>query len=265
MVMRLSRNGSRRLRIPDDNVRIRTGLNASLSRVQIKNLSRVRASHRYEFTRIDNARVNALLPHDRHAILDAVHAVRYLGEVVQAELLVRLVEGAIVAARRLQVIANVVEGGVILKKIFVYYHNENRTQHAINNVNDAMNIKLSNAFLNNYPHEHNQQKTKRTYIKHTQLIISTPPHLQCQRLEQRPRRFGVTPNRRTRHVVHGLLGLHVGQRAADGAGQCFAKHIDTLEARTRDGLGGRFAGHARHVNRAFGLVVSIQNTHMVGM
>lgn len=105
MVMRLRRNRARRLRIPHNDIRIGARLNAPLARIQIENLGRIRAGHRHKLARIDDARMDALLPDDRHAILDAVHAVRDLGEVVQAELLVRLVEGAIVAARRLQMVA----------------------------------------------------------------------------------------------------------------------------------------------------------------
>jgi len=48
--------------------------------------------------------VHALLPDQRHAILDSVDAIGNLGKVTLSERLVLLVEGAIVAASQLQIV-----------------------------------------------------------------------------------------------------------------------------------------------------------------
>lgn len=106
-MMGLRRNRTRRLWIPHNNIGIRSGLDASLSRIQIENLGRIRTGHRHEFARINDAGMDSLLPDDGHPIFDAIHAVRNFGEIVQAEFLMRFVEGAIVTARRLQMVAGV--------------------------------------------------------------------------------------------------------------------------------------------------------------
>jgi hypothetical protein len=48
--------------------------------------------------------INSFLPQDSHAVLDTVHSIRDLGEVIFPQLLVFLMESAVVAPNKLQAV-----------------------------------------------------------------------------------------------------------------------------------------------------------------
>lgn len=102
LMMRLRRNGACCIRIPNDNVRIGTDGNATLFRVQIEYLRRIGACDCNKFRRTDDASVHTFLPNNRHTIFDTIHSVRYFGEIIFAQFFVLPIEGAVVAAGRLQ-------------------------------------------------------------------------------------------------------------------------------------------------------------------
>ena len=55
LVMRLGRDGTRGRRVPDDHVGVGADGDAALARVNVENLGRIRAGHRYELTRVQLA------------------------------------------------------------------------------------------------------------------------------------------------------------------------------------------------------------------
>lgn len=101
----LGGNGALPVGVPDDNIGVRADGYDALSRVQIEDPSGVRAGDGDESRGVHYARVHALLPQHRHPILDAVHAVRYLREVVLAQRLLLGAERAIIATDHLEIIS----------------------------------------------------------------------------------------------------------------------------------------------------------------
>mmetsp|Transcript_45093 Transcript_45093/g.75942 ORF Transcript_45093/g.75942 Transcript_45093/m.75942 type:complete len:399 (-) Transcript_45093:354-1550(-) len=89
--------------IPDHNICVRAHVDAALLRVAVKDLGGVGAGNRHKLTRGQFASHDAVVPNDTHAILNAVHAVRDLREVIFSHCLLVRVESAIVSAHHLQV------------------------------------------------------------------------------------------------------------------------------------------------------------------
>lgn len=104
LMMSLGRNRALPARIPHDDVGIGANGYDTLPRVEVEDLGGIGTGYGDETRRIHDTGVHALLPDDGHAVLDAVHAVRDLGEVVLADGLLVGVEGAVVAARHLQAV-----------------------------------------------------------------------------------------------------------------------------------------------------------------
>lgn len=103
--MGLSGNGALPVWIPDDNVGVRAHGYDSLSRVQVEDPGGVRAGDRDETLGIHYAGVDALFPEHGQSVLDAVHAVRDLREVLLTQSLLLGVERGVVAADNLQIIS----------------------------------------------------------------------------------------------------------------------------------------------------------------
>lgn len=103
----VSFNGDRvlEIRVPNDNVPVGADVDAPFTRVHVEDLGSVRRSDGHEASGIHFAGYHALFPDERHALFDAVHAVRDLGEVALADLLLLLGERAVVSSGDLQVVA----------------------------------------------------------------------------------------------------------------------------------------------------------------
>lgn len=91
--------------VPDDNVGVRADGYHALSGIQVEDLGGVRAGDRDESRGVHYAGEDALLPEDRHPVLDAVHAVGDLREVVLAHGLLFGVERAVVTADHLEIVS----------------------------------------------------------------------------------------------------------------------------------------------------------------
>ena len=96
-------DGAAGLGVPDDDVGVGALGDAALARIDVERLGGVGAGHGHEAARVHLARAYALLPHDAHALFDAVDAVGDLGEVVFAEGFLVRVEDAVVGAGELEV------------------------------------------------------------------------------------------------------------------------------------------------------------------
>lgn len=104
LMMSRGRNGTDRLRIPDKNIRIRARSDTALARVDIEDFGRICTGDGNEPLRVDQSRLDTFIPDDGHPVLDTVDAVRNLSKVAKAEFFLVLIEGAVIAAGRLQIV-----------------------------------------------------------------------------------------------------------------------------------------------------------------
>jgi hypothetical protein len=102
VMMCLGGDGALGARIPDDDVGVGADGDDALSRIEVEDLGGVGARDGDETRRVHYPIVDTLVPHNGHAVLDAVHAVRDLGEVILAQCLLLAVERTVVASRHLQ-------------------------------------------------------------------------------------------------------------------------------------------------------------------
>ena len=103
VVVCLGRDHPRLVGIPDHNVGIRPGCNDTLARVEVEYFCRGGARHIDEPLLGHDPFVHTPLPDDGHAVLQAVDAVRDLGEIVFAQSLLNAVECAVVSAGALKI------------------------------------------------------------------------------------------------------------------------------------------------------------------
>ena len=101
LVVGLRRDHPGTLRIPHDDVRIRTRSDVTLSGVDVEDLGAVRRGHSHELTRGELSGAHTVGPQHCHAILDAIGAVGDQPEVILAHLLLRSAEAAVVGRRGL--------------------------------------------------------------------------------------------------------------------------------------------------------------------
>ena len=73
---------SRSIRVPDDQVAIASFLNDTFLRIEVKNLGSVCRCYCNESIFVHDTRVHPLRPNHCHTVLDPIHAVRDLPEIV---------------------------------------------------------------------------------------------------------------------------------------------------------------------------------------
>mmetsp|Transcript_29009 Transcript_29009/g.52090 ORF Transcript_29009/g.52090 Transcript_29009/m.52090 type:complete len:202 (+) Transcript_29009:1044-1649(+) len=103
MMVGLGRDGTLGVTVPNDNVRVGANSNAALLWVHVEDLGSIGTSDRNKLAWGQLARNHAFGPHNPHAVLNAVHPVGDLGEIVLPHSLLVSVESAIIGPNDLQI------------------------------------------------------------------------------------------------------------------------------------------------------------------
>ena len=93
--MSFGADGARRIAVPNHNVGVAARLNAALLRIAAKETRTVGTGGADKLLRRENALLDAVGPHNAHAILNAVDTVRDLSKVVLAASLLSSAERAV--------------------------------------------------------------------------------------------------------------------------------------------------------------------------